>query len=395
MEPVASPVTVRLRGLMAIDDSIAWASGREGTVLRTLDGGRTWSVFRIVGAQALDFRDIHAFDSEHAVVMSAGPGDASRLYRTADGGRTWTLVLRNPDADGFFDCMDFRGDEGRLLGDPVDGRFQVFSSRDAGRSWDRTKGPKALPKEAAFAASGTCLRRLTDGTVLVTGGAHARVLYSPDRLPGEWRAHELPAHVPADSSGLFSIAEREGLLLSVGGDFQQEARPAPVLGVTARSEVSRSGTLYRAGPHYLSHAGNDRILRPVLIRDPWFEVGFEAMRFFDGVPSGYRSSIACQAVARPYCVATGPSGNDLLGPTRSGGERDAAGDGGTRILTTEQIASVPLDAPRRLSAADFSVASAWLPLPGPGYDSVSIAGRIAWFSGDGGRIARMELPPAP
>ena len=39
--------------------------------------------------------------------MSAGTGDASRIYRTTDGGEHWTLQFTNPDAAGFFDAIAF------------------------------------------------------------------------------------------------------------------------------------------------------------------------------------------------------------------------------------------------------------------------------------------------
>src|SRR4051794_22503429 len=41
--PQSSGVTVRLRGVSAVDDRVAWASGDKGTFLRTIDGGKTWT----------------------------------------------------------------------------------------------------------------------------------------------------------------------------------------------------------------------------------------------------------------------------------------------------------------------------------------------------------------
>src|SRR5690606_35225333 len=98
---------VRLRGMSAVDARVAWASGREGTVLRTVVGVATWQAMRVPGAEALDFRDVEGFDAEHAVVLSIGPGADSRVYRTGDGGRSWQLVLRNEDPRAFLDCMAF------------------------------------------------------------------------------------------------------------------------------------------------------------------------------------------------------------------------------------------------------------------------------------------------
>ena len=59
----------------------------------------------------------------------------------------------------------------------------VFTTADGGDHWDRRQTPPAMPKEGAFAASGTCL--ITMGTREAwfgTGGVEgARVFHSADR----------------------------------------------------------------------------------------------------------------------------------------------------------------------------------------------------------------------
>ena len=69
-------VTQRLRGVSAVSEQVAWASGAGSTVLRTTDGGLTWQKF-IVSSNTLDFRDIDAIDAQTVYVMSIGNGPAS------------------------------------------------------------------------------------------------------------------------------------------------------------------------------------------------------------------------------------------------------------------------------------------------------------------------------
>src|SRR5262249_16128431 len=57
-----SGTDVQLRGISAVSDQIAWASGAKGTVLRTIDGGEHWAKVNVPDAEALDFRDVQAFD---------------------------------------------------------------------------------------------------------------------------------------------------------------------------------------------------------------------------------------------------------------------------------------------------------------------------------------------
>src|SRR6476660_6213301 len=68
--PQTSGVTVRLRGVSAVSGLVAWASGASGTVLRTTDGGRTWTPRPVAGAETLDFRDIDALNERVAYTLS-------------------------------------------------------------------------------------------------------------------------------------------------------------------------------------------------------------------------------------------------------------------------------------------------------------------------------------
>jgi len=280
LTPQASGTTVRLRGISAVDADIAWASGREGTVVRTLDGGAHWQAMQVPGADALDFRDIEAFDADTAVVLAIGPGEASRVYRTTDGGKTWTESLRNGDPRAFLDCMAFEGRRGWILGDPVEGRFQVYASSDAGESWslqDRALMVDALPEEAAFAASGTCIATTPwDGRMIVTGSAAARVL-GQSTAGGVWGAHETPVQARIPAAGIFSAAAVGDDMLLVGGDFEHEGR-----GAAALAQFDGTGGL-----------------RVSALPDP----------------HGYRSGAACFAGA-PLCIAVGPNGVDLLRQSR-------------------------------------------------------------------------------
>ena len=70
--------TAQFRGLAAVSKDVAWVGGTEGTVLRTVDGGKHWQNVSPTGASALQFRDVEAFDATHAVALSIGNGEDSR-----------------------------------------------------------------------------------------------------------------------------------------------------------------------------------------------------------------------------------------------------------------------------------------------------------------------------
>jgi photosystem II stability/assembly factor-like uncharacterized protein len=215
------------RGLCVVGPSCAWVSGTKGTYARTTDGGKTWSVGTVPGAEKLDFRDVEAFGETTAYLLSAGPGDASRIYKTVDGGKSWAMQFRSADPAAFFDAIAFWDEKnGIAVGDPVNGRFQLILTADGGADWKQLAAktlPPALPGEGAFAASGTCL--VTHGkrdVWLATGGAKsARVFHSQDRGQN-WEVSETPTIAGAESAGICSIAFRDkqhGMV--VGGDYRK------------------------------------------------------------------------------------------------------------------------------------------------------------------------------
>ena len=225
-----SGVTFRLRGVSAVSDSVAWASGASNTILRTDDGGTTWQTLTkptSSSGEPLDFRDVDAVSAATAYVLSVGAGPLSRIYKTTDAGATWTLQFANADADAFFDAMAFwDADRGIAFSDSVDGRLVILRTDTGGRVWTRVPAeglPPALDNEGAFAASGTNVAVYGRDQVWIGTGAAAvaRVLRSVDG-GRTWTAAATPL-AAGPSSGIFSIAFRDadhGIV--VGGDYRKE-----------------------------------------------------------------------------------------------------------------------------------------------------------------------------
>jgi len=236
-QPQSSGVSVRLRGVSAVSPTTAWASGAGGTVLRTTDGGATWVRRPVPGGETLDFRDVDALDAATAVILSIGPGEASRIYRTEDGGATWTERFRNTDPKAFFDAVTFAdASHGVAVSDSVDGRFLILLTSDGGRTWAPVPAdglPAALPGEGAFAASGS--------NVAAVGASHfwfattkSRVLRSTDG-GRTWSVHQTPI-ATGEATGIFSVAFRDAAHgVVVGGNYTAER------GTGANAAVTRDG----------------------------------------------------------------------------------------------------------------------------------------------------------
>ena len=221
-----SNVTARLRGVSAVNEHVAWASGSGSTVLRTTDGGTTWQKLTVT-SDTLDFRDIDAVDERIAYVLSIGTGPASRIYKTMDAGATWTLQFKNEEPKAFLDAMSFwDADHGIVFGDSIDGKLDVLMTDNGGLNWTRLSSsslPAALPNEGAFAASGTNIAVFGKSYAWIgTGaGSKARVVRTTDR-GHTWQVSDTPL-AAGPSTGIFSIAFRDAKHgVVVGGDYAKE-----------------------------------------------------------------------------------------------------------------------------------------------------------------------------
>jgi hypothetical protein len=283
--------TASFRGIHSVDGTVAWASGSEGTVLKTTDGGGHWQKCTVPDGDkdgaTLDFRGVQAWDSQTAMVMATGLGDKSRLYKTTDGCKTWKLLLKNTDPRGFYDGFWLNAiyGEGILLGDPVNGQFTILETEDGGAAWKRDQSKSLFLRGvslAAFAASnssiGKASRRAGDtrgpGTDyfpgFVTGGKGGAFLierwqgrsktkarfsqgkYSHlDQMP-DWNRRPIPLATGSDGSGAFALAlrytgnacedcgfGRYWHLIAVGGDYM---KPNETTGTAATSAADGGWT---------------------------------------------------------------------------------------------------------------------------------------------------------
>ncbi len=270
--------TASLRGIHSLGGGIAWASGTNGTVLRTEDGGYLWQTCTIPpGAEKLDFRGIQAFDANTAIVMSSGKGDLSRLYKTTDGCSSWKLIFTNPDPDGFWDAILLNrfDKDGFLLGDPVNGKFTLRETNDKGNTWTRgsSKGLDAAKDEGAFAASNSSfLLNEIFAIGFVTGGPAGAHIFLIGDYP-DFNSKALPMRGGSAGAGAFSVDLRDSRhWATVGGDYQKSDESSGTAAFTVDG-----GKTWQAA------------------KQP---------------PHGYRSAVAYDATTKTW-ITVGPNGTDI------------------------------------------------------------------------------------
>jgi photosystem II stability/assembly factor-like uncharacterized protein len=232
--------------------------------------------------------------------MSAGEGPLSRIYKTTNGGGAWTLSYTNLDPQGFFDCMAFWDEtHGIVLGDPVNGRFSIFTTQD-GLRWEKRQGPKANEGEAAFAASGTCIfTRGTREAWFGTGGS--RVFHTLDG--GEsWSITPTPVRHDSASAGIFSVAFSDAMHgIAIGGDYM---KPDDAAGAAARTEDG--GKTWTAAP---PPAGFRSAISYVPWLKLWVATGTSGTDVLNGAWRGVGSGYNAMSFARSTGWAVGPNGS--------------------------------------------------------------------------------------
>ena len=216
IEIITDSIQSSFRGLSVVDNNVLWVSGSNGTVGKSIDGGKTWKWMTVKGFEKTDFRDIEAFSKTTAVIM--GIAEPAYILRTTDGGQTWKVVFKNKIKGMFLDAMEFWNEKsGIVIGDPINNRFYIGRTFDGGKTWQNIpeqNKPVADSSEACFASSGTNIRKLNKSeAVFISGGLTSHIFIRDKKI-------SIPILQGRASTGANSIAVKNSkTMIVVGGDF--------------------------------------------------------------------------------------------------------------------------------------------------------------------------------
>lgn len=231
VQVITSGTNTSIRGMSAPTETVIWTSGSNGTVGKSVDGGKTWRWIIVKGYETKDFRDIEAFDSSTAIIMAVD--NPAYILKTTDGGSIWNKVFEKKSNGMFLDAMDFKNEkEGICIGDPlVIGAqqrrfFYVVRTYDGGNTWTEVPPyllPRAEDGEAIFSASGTNISFLDHPDfeyAFITGGFSSHmIMMGREGKPN--KSVYLPILQRKESAGAFSMAtDKQKRFYVIGGDYK-------------------------------------------------------------------------------------------------------------------------------------------------------------------------------
>jgi photosystem II stability/assembly factor-like uncharacterized protein len=159
--PVGSGPRVGGRAVHFVDESVGWLAGRNGTLLRTRDGGTSWDpvALTLPATDRPTLQDLQFVDERHGWVV----GGNGTLFATRDGGASWVAqdtgvkdarsepkleTIRRAGKTDVIDAGDstpgltlaavhfVNPSTGWLAGHyPNHGRSLILHTRDGGASW--------------------------------------------------------------------------------------------------------------------------------------------------------------------------------------------------------------------------------------------------------------------
>ena len=220
IEIVSSGTKTSIRGLCVVDDKIVWASGSNGMVAKSTNGGNSFSWMQVPNFEKRDFRDIEAFDSNTAIIIAIA--EPAQILKTIDGGKNWKIVFTDSIKGMFLDAMSFADNKkGVVIGDPINNKTFIATTKDGGNTWKKANKNLTIldSGEAFFASSGSNIVYQKKKMFFVSGGKKSSLYYNNKK-------YELPIVQGLESTGANSIDVYKNKAIIVGGDFSKDSSTA-------------------------------------------------------------------------------------------------------------------------------------------------------------------------
>ncbi|MBI5218966.1 MAG: C10 family peptidase [Bacteroidia bacterium] len=151
--------------IFIVDQNTVWAKAYDGVnpsgyireFTKTINGGTTWTPGNITFTNSTSYgaANIFAFSSTVAfAAMFPTTANGGMVVKTTDGGATWSTANSPDFSASWLDFIHFfNANEGVCVGDPNGTEFVIYTTSNGGNSWTIVPGaniPNAVSGEAAI-----------------------------------------------------------------------------------------------------------------------------------------------------------------------------------------------------------------------------------------------------
>lgn len=157
-----SPTKNNLTDVVFYDSNLGYAVGANGTVLKTLNGGRTWQ--QVTAPDSADITSVTIVDSVGVMVTTASTFEKGSVYESPNQGKTWFKVL--DDLRTFYACATPHNNL-------YSASSQIYRSTNFGKTW---KAQQQLSSTGTY----TQLAFTDEQNGIVAGNISGIVTYSAD-----------------------------------------------------------------------------------------------------------------------------------------------------------------------------------------------------------------------
>jgi photosystem II stability/assembly factor-like uncharacterized protein len=199
-----------LSGVWFTNPQTGFAVGERGTILRTADGGASWTLQQTAGPRDHLYA-VHFTSAETGYVA----GELGTIRKTTDGGATW-VAQTSGTKDTLCSLWFTEADTGCAVGD----RGTVLKTIDGGEHWTaQTSGTNAWLSSVYFPDRTTGYAVGESGTILKTTDAGAHWLAQASGT----RNHLYAVHFPSAKIG-YVVGDRGTILKTTDGGVSSVAQ---------------------------------------------------------------------------------------------------------------------------------------------------------------------------
>ena len=155
-----TPVSSGVKDVYVVDTNVVWITAYDGSgsslprqdYSMTTDGGNTWTVGTVPVGSSWEWAGMAAVNdtTAWAIFFNAALLQTGQVWHTTDGGATWTQQgagqIYTNTLDAFPNNIYFWDvNEGVILGDQVNGFYEIYTTTDGGATWDSVPSANIPP----------------------------------------------------------------------------------------------------------------------------------------------------------------------------------------------------------------------------------------------------------